>query len=83
VRHVRIGRRSDQSLARERHTAEHDAHSPTRRTFRDNGAEGRQRLLPTVMRKKPLLAFDDFEHAHDLRAKLLGRLQYAAGDDDD
>jgi hypothetical protein len=35
------------------------------------------------MRKKRLLAFDEFEHAHDLRAKLLGRLQYAAGDDDD
>ena len=82
VGHVHIGRRSDQSLARERHTAEHEAHSPTRRTFRDNAAEGRQRWLPTVMRKKPLLAFDEFEHAHDLRAKLLGRLQYAAGDDD-
>jgi hypothetical protein len=68
VRHVRIGRRSDQSLARERHTGEHEAHSPTRRIFRDNAAEGRQRWLPTVMRKKPLLAFDEFEHAHDLTA---------------
>ena len=30
------------------------------------------------MRKKPLLAFDELEHAHDLRAKLLGRRQLAA-----
>ena len=29
------------------------------------------------MRKKPLLAFDELERAHDLRAKLLGRRQYA------
>jgi hypothetical protein len=83
VRHVHIGRRSDQSLARERHTGEYEAQSPTRRTFRDNAAEGRQRWLPTVMRKKPLVAFDEFERAHDLRAKLLGRLQLAAGEDDD
>ena len=83
VGHVRIGRRSGQSLARERHAGEHEAHSPTRRTFRDNAAEGRQRWLPTVMRKKPLLAFDEFEHAHDLRAKLLGRRQLAADGVDD
>jgi hypothetical protein len=70
-------------MARERHTAEHGAHSPTRRTFRDNAAEGRQRLLPTVMRKKPLLAFDELERVHDLRAKLLGRLQLAVGGDND
>jgi hypothetical protein len=38
-------------------------------------------LLPTVMRKKPLLAFDELKRAHDLRAKLLGRLQYAVGDE--
>jgi hypothetical protein len=80
--HVRIGRRSGKSLARERHTAEHEAHSPTPRTFRDNAAEVRQRLLPTVMRKKPLLAFDEFERAHDWRAKLLGRQQLAVGDKD-
>ena len=78
VGHVRIGRRSDQSLARERHTAEHEAHSPTRRTFRDNAAEGRQRLLPTVMRKKPLVAFEELERAHDLHAR---RLQLAVGDE--
>jgi hypothetical protein len=55
---VHIGRRSGQSLARKRHTGEHEVHSPivTRRTFRDNAAEGRQRLLPTVVRKKTLLA---------------------------
>jgi len=81
VGHVHIGRRSDQSLARERHTGEHDAHSPTRRTFRDNAAEGWQRLLPTVMRKKPLLAFEEIARAHDLRAKLLGRLQLAVDDE--
>ncbi len=82
VRHVRIGRRSDQSLARERHTAEHEAHSPTRRTFRNNAAEGRKRWLPTVMRKKPLVVLEKLERAaHDLRAKLLGRLQYAVGDE--
>ena len=81
VRHVHIGRRSGQSLARERHAAEHEAHSPTRRTFRDNAAEGRQRLLPTVMRKKTLVAFDELERAHDCRAKLFGRLQLAIGDE--
>jgi hypothetical protein len=83
---VHIGRRSDQSLARERHTAEHEAqrHSPTRRTFRDNAAEGRQRWLPTVMRKKPLVVLEKLERAayDDVRAKLLGRLQYAVGADD-
>jgi hypothetical protein len=52
VHHVHTGRRGGQSTARERHTGEHEAHSSTRRTFRDNAAEGRQRLLPTVMRKK-------------------------------
>jgi hypothetical protein len=79
VGHVRIGRRSDQSLARERHTEEHQAHLPTRKKIRDNAAEGGQQA--TVMRKKTLLAFDELERAHDLRAKLLGRLQLAVGDD--
>jgi hypothetical protein len=40
-------------------------------------------LLPTVMREKTLLAFEELERALDLRAKLLGRLQLAVGDDDD
>ena len=80
---MRIGRRSGQSLARERHTGEQEAHSPTRRTFRDNAAEGRQRWLPTVIHKKPLQAFDELERALDLRAKLLGRLQLAVGGDND
>ncbi len=78
---MHIGRRSGQSLARERHTAEREAHSPTRKTFRDNAAEGRQRLLPTVMRKKPLVASDELERAHDLLAKLLGRQQLAVEDE--
>ena len=43
-------------------------------------------MLPTAMRKKPLVAFDGLERAAalDLRAKLLGRLQLAAvgGDED-
>jgi hypothetical protein len=83
VRHVRTGRRSDQSLAHERHTAEHEAHSPTRRTFRDSAAEGRQRWLPTVMRKKPLVVLEKLERAahDDLTAKLRGRLQYAVGNE--
>jgi hypothetical protein len=34
------------------------------------------------MRKKPLVAFDVLERAHDLRAKLLGRLQLAVGGDE-
>jgi hypothetical protein len=38
-------------------------------------------LLPTVMRKKPRLTFDEVERALDLRSKLLGRLQLAAGDE--
>ena len=85
VGHVHIGRRSSQSLARERHAGEHEAHSPERRTFRDNGAEGQQRLLPTEMRKKTLLAFDELErlhHTHDVSVKLLGRQHFAVGDDD-
>jgi hypothetical protein len=69
-----MGRRSGQSLARERHTGEHKAQSPTRRTFRDNAAEGRQRWLPTVMHKKPLVALEELKRVHDLREKLLGRL---------
>jgi hypothetical protein len=52
--HVHIGRRSGQSLARERHTGKHEEHRHTRTTFRYNAAEGRQCLLPTVMREKPL-----------------------------
>jgi hypothetical protein len=81
VGHVHIGRRSGQSTARSRHTGENEAHSLTRSIFHENAAEGRERLLPMVMRKKTLLAFDELEHAHDLRAKLLGRLQYAVGDE--
>ena len=38
-------------------------------------------MLPTVMRKKPLVAIEEIERAHDLRAKLLGRLQYAVGNE--
>jgi hypothetical protein len=59
VHHVHTGRRSGQSTARERHTGDNEAHSPTRRTFRDNAAEGRQRLLPTAMSEKPRLVFDE------------------------
>jgi hypothetical protein len=41
-------------------------------------------LLPTVMRKKPLLAFEELKRAHDWCEKLLGRQQLAAdGVDDD
>ena len=35
-----------------------------------------------LLRKKPLQAFDELERAHNLRAKLLGRQQYAGGVDD-
>ncbi len=35
------------------------------------------------MRNQAFLAFDELERALDLRAKLLGRRQHAAGDDDD
>ncbi len=83
VDHVHTGRRGGQSLARERHTAEHAAYSPTRTIYRENGAEGRQRCLPTVqsLRKKPRLGLDELERAHDLRAKLRGRLQFAVGNE--
>ncbi len=81
VLHVHIGRRSGQSLAREHHAAEHDAHSPTRRTLINNGAKGRQRLLPKAMLKKPLLVLDEHERTLDLRAKLRGQLQYAVNDE--
>ncbi len=76
-----------QSLARERRTGEHEAHSPTRRTFHDNAADGRQRLLQTVLavwrwlRKKPRLSFDELERALDLRSKLRGRPQLAVSDE--
>jgi hypothetical protein len=40
-------------------------------------------LLPTVIHKKPLLAFDELERTLDLRAKLLGRQQLAADGVDD
>jgi hypothetical protein len=36
-----------------------------------------------LQREEPLVVFDELEHTHDLRAKLLGRRKYAAGDDDD
>jgi hypothetical protein len=78
---VHIGRRSGKSLARERHTAEHEAHSPLRRTFRDNAAEGQQSLLPTVMHRTPRLSFDVLDRVHDLSVKLLARLQFAVGDE--
>jgi hypothetical protein len=81
VGHVHIGRRSGQSLASERHAAEHEAHSPTRRTFCDNAAEGRQHLLPTVMCEKPLVAIYELERVHDWCEKLLWRLQYAVGNE--
>jgi hypothetical protein len=89
VGHVHIGRRSGQSLARDRNTAEHEAHSSTvtRRIFHENGAEGRQRFLPTVfpawrsLRKKSRLGIDELEEALDLRAKLRGRPQLAVGDE--
>ena len=85
--HVHIGRRSSQSLARERHTGEHEAHSPTRTTWNKNGSEGRQRLLPTVLPAWRSLSETTHCHVHelkralDLRAKLCRRLQLAIGDD--
>ncbi len=87
VRHVHIGRRSGQSLARGRHTVEHKAHWHQWRTVREVGAGGRQRFLPTVLpawrslRKQPRLDLDELEQALDLRAKFLGRLQLAVGDE--
>ena len=39
-------------------------------------------MLPTVMRKKPLVVLEKLERAaHDLTAKLRGRLQYAVGNE--
>ncbi len=84
---MNIKGRSGQSLARERHTAEHEAHWHTRGTFRQNGGEGRQRLLPTVhgawqsLGKQMRLGLDELERALDLHAKLRGRLQLAVGDE--
>ena len=40
-------------------------------------------MLPTVMREKTLLVFEELKRAHDLRAKILGRRQYAADGVDD
>ena len=38
-------------------------------------------MLPTVMCKKPRVAFEEHERGHDWFEKLLGRLQYAAGNE--
>ena len=74
-------------MARGRHTGENAKHSPPWNILYENGAEGRQRLLPTVLpawrslREKTRLGLDQFEQALDLRAKLRGRLQLAVGDE--
>jgi hypothetical protein len=74
-------------MARGRHTGENKTHSLTRSIFHENGGEGRQRWLPTVLpalrslRKQKRLGFDELEHAIDLRAKLRGRLQLAVGEE--
>jgi hypothetical protein len=76
---VHIGRRGGQSTdrsRRDRHRAEHvDAHSTTRTIVHENGAEGRQRCLPTVqsLRKRPRLGLDVLKRGDNLRAKLRGR----------
>jgi hypothetical protein len=73
-------------MARGRHTGENEAHSLTRNISHENGGEGRQRWLPTVLpawrslRKQQRLGLDELEHAIDLRAKL-GRLQLAVGEE--
>ncbi len=85
--HVHLGRRSGQSLARDRNTTEHEAHLHAGRIIHENGAEGRQRFLPTVLkarrssREKIRLGFDELDGALDLRAKLRGRLQAAVGEE--
>ena len=38
-------------------------------------------MLPTAMRKKPLVAFEELKRKHDWCEKLLGRQQLAAGDE--
>jgi hypothetical protein len=83
VHHVHIGTLSDQSQARERHKEQHEAHSTTRTILRENGAEGRQRGLPTaqLLRKQPRLGLEELEQAHEWRAKLRGRLQLAVDDE--
>ncbi len=84
---MHIGWRSGQSLARDGHTAEHEAHSDTWKTFREDGADERQRFLLMVLaarrslRKKPRLGLQELERTHDLRVKLRGRLQIAVGDE--
>jgi hypothetical protein len=56
-------------------SAEHEEHSTTRTIFHENGAEGRQRCLPTVqsLRKQPRLGLDELKREDDLRTKLRGR----------
>ena len=91
MRHVRIGRRSGQSLARGRHTRNHEAHSTTRGISHENGGDGEAALAADAavtvlqawrsLRKKLRLGLDEFEQAHDLRAKLRGQQQLAVGDE--
>ncbi len=76
VDHVHTGRRGNQTLARERHTAEHNAQSTTREKRAENVTEGRRWFLQTVMLKKPRLAFDELERAYDVSVELRGRLQF-------
>ena len=84
---MHTGRRSGQSLARNRHTSGHEAQLHARRIFRKNGVEGRQSFLPQVlaarrsMRKKTRLGLDELERALDLRAKLRGRQQLVVNDE--
>ena len=86
--HVHTGRRGGHSTARGRHAAAHDAHWHTRRKLREHVTEGRRRLVPMPLhawrlpRKEPRRCLHELERAHDLRAKLRGRLQLTVGDED-
>jgi hypothetical protein len=84
--HVHTARCSGQSMARERHTPEHAAHSPTRRILRRNGAEGQQRFLTTALaawrrslRKKTRFSLDELERTLEFRAKFSTRQQISVG----
>ena len=87
VHHVHTGRRGDQSTARSRHAAAHDAHRHTRRKLRERVAEGQRRFFPMPLhawrlpREEPHRRLHELERALDLRAKLLRQLQLAAADE--
>ena len=89
VNHVNSGRCGGQSTARSRQAAAHDAHWHTRRKLRQHVVERWRRFFSMPLHAwrlpgtEPRSSLNEFKRTHDLREKLLGRLQYAVDDEND